>query len=225
VVGKPYNGLLFTFPNLPWVRTIADIYRLDYDQISTLDGFGEKSAKNIEKAINKAKKNPIHRLLHSLSVHHLGKKASKLIAEQITHVFDLKDWTEETFVDIKDIGPVVAKNVIDYFSNPDNIALLEEMEALGVNMRQTEEDKPLEIAEDAPLAGKTILFTGSLQTMGRKEAQEIAKKGGAKVISAVSSKLNILVVGEKAGSKLKKAQKVGTVEIITEEAFRVLMEI
>ncbi len=208
-----------------WVKTIADIYRLDYDQISTLDGFGEKSAKNIEKAINKAKKNPIHRLLHSLSVHHLGKKASKLIAEQINHVFDLKDWTEETFVDIKDIGPVVAKNVIDYFSNPANIALLEEMEALGVNMHQTEEDKPLEIAEDAPLAGKTILFTGSLQTMGRKEAQEIAKKGGAKVISAVSSKLNILVVGEKAGSKLKKAQTVGTVEIITEEAFRVLMEL
>lgn len=127
-------------------------------------------------------------------------------------------------MDIKDIGPVVAKNVIEYFSNPDNIALLEEMEALGVHMRQTEEDKPLEIAEDAPLAGKTILFTGSLQTMGRKDAQEIAKKGGAKVISAVSSKLNILVVGEKAGSKLKKAQKIGTVEIISEAEFRVLME-
>ncbi len=207
-----------------WVKTIADIYRLDYDQISTLDGFGEKSAQNIKKAIEKAKKNPIHRLLHSLSIHHLGKKASKLIAEQIEHVLDLKDWTEETFMDIKDIGPVVAKNVIEYFSNPDNIALLEEMEALGVNMRQTEEDKPLEIAEDAPLAGKTILFTGSLQTMGRKDAQEIAKKGGAKVISAVSSKLNILVVGEKAGSKLKKAQKIGTVEIISEAEFRVLME-
>lgn len=207
-----------------WVKTIADIYRLDYTKISTLDGFGEKSAQNIEKAIEKAKKNPISRLLHSLSVHHLGKKASKLIAEQIDHVLDLRDWTEETFVDIKDIGPVVAKNVIEYFSNPDNIALLEEMEALGVNMHQTEADKPLEIAEDAPLAGKTILFTGSLQTMGRKEAQEIAKKGGAKVISAVSSKLNILVVGEKAGSKLKKAQAVGTVEIISEADFRVLME-
>jgi len=207
-----------------WVRTIADIYRLDYGQISTLDGFGEKSAKNIEKAIEKAKKNPIARLLHSLSVHHLGRKASKLIAEQIDHVLDLQEWTEETFVDIKDIGPVVAKNVIAYFSNPQNIELLKEMETLGVNLRQTEEDKPLEIAEDAPLAGKTILFTGSLQTMGRKEAQEIAKKAGARVISAVSAKLNILVVGEKAGSKLKKAQAVGTVEIISEADFRVLME-
>ncbi len=213
------------FNEMGWVHTIADLYRLDYEQIATLDGFGEKSAKNIEKAIEKAKKNPIARLLHSLSVHHLGKKASKLIAEQIEHVLDLQDWTEETFVDIKDIGPVVAKNVIEYFSNPQNIELLKEMETLGVNLRQTEEDKPLEIAEDAPLAGKTILFTGSLQTMGRKEAQEIAKRAGARVISAVSSKLNILVVGEKAGSKLKKAQAVGTVEIISEAEFRILMEI
>ncbi len=212
------------FNEMGWVHTIADLYRLDYEQIATLDGFGEKSAKNIEKAIEKAKKNPISRLLHSLSVHHLGKKASKLIAERITHVLELQDWTEETFVDIKDIGPVVAKNVIEYFSNPKNIELLKEMETLGVNLRQTEEDKPLEIAEDAPLAGKTILFTGSLQTMGRKEAQEIAKRAGARVISAVSSKLNILVVGEKAGSKLKKAQAVGTVEIISEADFRVLME-
>ena len=212
------------FNEMGWVHTIADLYRLDYAKIATLDGFGKKSAKNIEKAIEKAKKNPIARLLHSLSVHHLGRKASKLIAEQIEHVLDLQDWTEETFVDIKDIGPVVAKNVIEYFSNPQNIALLKEMETLGVNLRQTEEDKPLEIAEDAPLAGKTILFTGSLQTMGRKEAQEIAKKAGARVISAVSAKLNILVVGEKAGSKLKKAQAVGTVEIISEADFRVLME-
>ncbi|MEM6317019.1 MAG: NAD-dependent DNA ligase LigA, partial [Bacteroidota bacterium] len=220
--GKSY---VERFNELGWVKNIADIYRLDYEQIATLDGFGKKSAQNIEKAIAKAKQNPISRLLHSLSIHHLGKKASKLVAQRIDHVLDLQNWTEETFVDIKDIGPVVAKNVIAYFSNPDNIALLKEMESLGVNLRQTEEDKPLKIAEDAPLAGKTILFTGSLQTMGRKQAQEIATKEGAKVISAVSSKLNILVVGEKAGSKLKKAQALGTVEIITEAAFRELVNI
>ena len=154
-----------------------------------------------------------------MSVHHLGKKASKLLAERINHVLDLKDWTEENFTDIKDIGPVVALNVMDYFSKSENIALLEEMESLGVNLQQTESDKPLEIAEDAPLVGKSILFTGSLQQMGRKEAQKLAKEAGAKVISAVSSKLDILVVGEKAGSKLKKAEALGTVEIMTEAAF------
>ena len=219
------KSIVERFNELGWVKTIADVYRLDYEKVAALDGFGEKSAKNLAQAIEKAKKSPISRLLHSLSIHHLGKKASKLIAERIGHVLDLKNWTEETFTEIKDIGPVVAKNVISWFDNPQNIELLEQMEALGVNLRQTEADKPLEIAEDAPLVGKTILFTGTLQKMGRKEAQEMAKKAGAKVISAVSSNLNILVVGEKAGSKLKKAQAIGTVEIITEAEFLEMIEV
>lgn len=213
------KSIVERFYELGWVKTIADIYNLDYEQVSTLEGFGEKSATNLQQAIDKAKQNPIHRLLHSLSIHHLGKKASKLIAEQINHVLDLQNWTVEEFTDIKDIGPVVAKNVIAYFEEETNIALLKQMEEYGVNLQQTEVDKPLEIAEDAPLAGKSILFTGTLQQMGRKAAQELAKKAGAKVISAVSSKLNILVVGEKAGSKLKKVQAIGTVEILTEAEF------
>ena len=213
------KSIVERFYELGWVKTIADIYNLDYEQVSTLEGFGEKSATNLQQAIDKAKQNPIHRLLHSLSIHHLGKKASKLIAEQINHVLDLQNWTVEEFTDIKDIGPVVAKNVIAYFEEETNIALLKQMEEYGVNLQQTEADKPLEIAEDAPLAGKSILFTGTLQQMGRKAAQELAKKAGAKVISAVSSKLNILVVGEKAGSKLKKVQAIGTVEILTEAEF------
>lgn len=202
-----------------WIRDISDVYNLDYEKISKLEGFGERSAYKLEAAINKAKKNPIHKLLHSLSIHHLGKKASKLIAQEINHVLDLKTWTEETFTNIKDIGPVVAKNVIDYFSVPANIEMLEKMESYGVNLNQTEDDRPVEVADDAPLAGKTILFTGTLLQMGRKEAQELAIKNGAKNISAVSSNLDILVAGEKAGSKLKKATDLGTVQIMSEEEF------
>ena len=97
------------------------------------------------------------------------------------------------------------------------------MESYGVNMIQTDEDKPLESAADGILAGKTILFTGTLTTMGRKEAEELAAKNGAKNISAVSSNLNILVVGEKAGSKLTKAKSIGTVEILTEAEFVTLL--
>jgi DNA ligase (NAD+) len=202
-----------------WLKDIADIYILDYSKMSQLEGFGKRSAEKLEIAINQAKSNPIHRLLHSLSIHHLGRRASKLIAQRINHVMELKDWSLEDFTNINEIGPVVAENVTAFFKDPDNIILLEKMEERGVNLTQTEEDKPLEIAEDAPLIGKTILFTGSLQQMGRKEAQKIAENAGAKNISAVSSKLNILVVGEKAGSKLKKAQALGTVEILTEQAF------
>jgi len=98
------------------------------------------------------------------------------------------------------------------------------MEANGVNFNQTEEDKPLEVAEDAPLVGKSILFTGSLQQMGRKEAQGLAATAGAKNISAVSKKLDILVVGEKAGSKLKKAQDIGTIQIMSEQEFLDLIQ-
>jgi len=218
--GKSY---IERFYQLGYIHDLTDIYNLDYDEISKLEGFGDRSATNLKSSISKAKENPIHRLLHSLSIHHLGKKASKIIAEQINHVLDLQQWTEEKFTDIKDIGPVVAENVAAYFSNPEHITLLQKLESYGVNLTQTEEDKPVEVADDAPLQGKTILFTGSLQNVGRKEAQELATKAGAKNISAVSGNLNILVVGEKAGSKLKKAEALGTVQIISEDEFLAIL--
>ena len=219
--GKSY---VENFHSHGWLKDISDVYNLDYNAIKTLEGFGSKSAEKLLSAVNKAKGNPIHRLLHSLSIHHLGKKASKLIAAEINHVFDLQYWNKEKFTSIKDIGPVVADNVIAYFSDPDHIAMLHRIEERGVNMKQTKEDRPLVVSEDAPLSGKTILFTGSLQLMGRKEAQKLAEQNGAKNISAVSSNLNILVAGKKAGSKLKKAQALGSVLIMTEEEFVALIE-
>ena len=219
--GKSYVERFF---DLGWIKDISDIYNLDYDKIAVLEGFGKRSAENIKLSVEKAKSNPIQRLLHSLSIHHLGKKASKLIAEQISHVLDLKHWPKERFLEIKDIGPVVADNVIAWFANEKNITMLHQMESYGVNLTQKDEDKPLQVAEDAVFSGKTILFTGTLLKMGRKEAEEKAAKAGARNISAVSANLNILVVGEKAGSKLKKAQELGTVQIMTEDEFLNLIE-
>jgi DNA ligase (NAD+) len=217
------KSIVERFYELGWLRTLADVYRLPYEQIAGLEGFGEKSVANLKASIEKAKQNPIYRLLHSLSIHHLGQKASKLLAAEIAHVLDLKDWTEEDYTHIKDIGPVVAENVMAFFQQPANIRILEEMEALGVNLRQTEDDQPRQAGEDAPLAGKSILFTGTLQTMARKEAQEKAEAAGARNVSAVSSKLDILVAGEAAGSKLKKAREIGTIQILTEEEFMQLI--
>ncbi len=213
------KSIVERFYDLGWIRSIADVYNLDYERIADLEGFGKKSAENLRKNIEKAKQNPIQRLLHSLSIHHLGKKVSKLLAAEIQHVLDLKNWTIENFTHIKDVGPIVAENVMHWFQNEKNIELLKKMEALGVNMKQTDEDRPKARATEGPFAGKTILFTGTLQKMGRKEAQEKAEALGAKNISAVSSNLNILVVGEAAGSKLKKAQELGTVQILTEDEF------
>lgn len=211
------------FYEMGWLNSMADIYNLDYSKIQELEGFGQKSAEKLEKNINKSMSNPISRLLSSLSIHHFGKRASKLIAQEIDHVLDLQNWDEETFEEIKDIGPVVAKNVIAYFKDEANVEMLKQMELHGVNLKQTEADKPKVVAADAPLIGKTILFTGTLTKMGRKEAQQMAENAGAKNISAVSKNLNILVAGEKAGSKLKKAQALETIEIMTEDEFLSLL--
>ncbi len=154
-----------------------------------------------------------------MSIHHLGQRASKLIAEKVPHVLDLATWHLQDFTSIKDIGPVVAENVVSWFSNPRNIDILRQMEDAGVNLTQTDTDRPKVLRTDGVFSGKTILFTGTLEKMGRKEAQEMAENAGAKNISAVSGNLDILVVGENAGSKLDKAKKLGTVQIMTEDEF------
>jgi DNA ligase (NAD+) len=212
-------SLIERFYQLGMIRDMSDLYWLDFAKISTLEGMGPKSAENLRQSVEKAKKNPIHRLLHGLCIHHLGRKISKLIAEHLEYLPDLSNWTLEDFTAIKDVGPVVGENIIQFFRDPANLGMIRRMEEYGVNMRQTEEDRPFRAAEDAPLAGKTILFTGTLATMDRKHAEELAERAGAKNLSGVSGKLNILVVGSDAGSKLDKAKKLGTVEILTEEEF------
>lgn len=215
-MGKRYVEL---FHEKGWLNSIADVYRLPYNYISMMDGFGQKSVDKLEAAVEHAKQQPLWRMLYGLSIHHFGKKATQLVAQNINHALDLKDWTEEQFTNIKDIGPTVAQNVIAWFSDERNVALIKELEALGVNVRPTDEDRPAAEVTEGPYLGKTMLFTGALQQLSRKEAQEKAKAAGAKIVTGVSGKLNILVVGEKPGSKLKKANALGTVKVMTEEEF------
>lgn len=215
-MGKRY---VEQFHELGWLHSLADVYRLPYEEIAGLEGFGAKSVENLRRSVEAAKQNPLWRLLHGLSIHHLGKRASQLLAAGVDHILDLADWKEEDFLHIKDIGPTVARNVGAWFAQSENVAVVRELEALGVNVRPTADDRPRAAVTEGPLVGKSILFTGSLQKMSRKEAQEKAAAAGARNVSAVSGKLDILVVGEKAGSKLKKAQALGSVEILTEAEF------
>lgn len=217
------KALIERFYELGWLRQISDVYNLDYDKIQALEGFGQKSAENLKNSIDKAKKNSLTRILTSLSIHHVGRKASSILAARIEHVFDLIEWEESDYTAIDGIGPVVAQNLMEFFSVEENIQILKEMEQYGVDLSQKESDRPVEVAQDAPLKDKTILFTGTLENMTRKEAQQLALENGAKVISAVSGNLDILVVGERAGSKLKKARELGTVKILNEEEFQALV--
>lgn len=215
-MGKRYVEQFF---ELGWLNSIVDVYRLPYAAIEELEGFGEKSVEKLKVSIDAARENPLWRLLHGLSIHHLGKKASQLLAANVEHALDLANWSEADFLHIKDIGPTVAQNVMAWFADPGNVRMLREMEFLGVNLTPTDADKPKAAVTEGPFVGKSILFTGSLQQMSRKEAQEKAAAAGARNVSAVSGKLNILVVGEKPGSKLKKAQALGSVEVMTEAEF------
>lgn len=220
-MGKRYVEQFF---ELGWLATFVDVYRLPYEKIAVLEGFGEKSVEKLRTSIETAKENPLWRLLHSLSIHHLGKRASQLLAANIEHALDLAGWTEADFLNIKDIGPTVAKNVAAWFAQPQHQEQIRALEALGVNVRPTLADQPKAEVTEGPFVGKSILFTGKLLQMSRKEAQEKAAAAGARNVSAVSGALDVLVVGEKAGSKLKKAQALGTVTILTEAEFLAELE-
>ena len=202
-----------------WVESLPDIYRLPYGEILALDGFKQRSVENLRASVEEAKGRPIHRLLVGLSIHHVGSKASKMLAAEVRDLRELGDWPAERFTAIHGMGTTVADNVRAWFALPHNRAMLDELAGLGVNTAQTDEDRPAVADADAAFAGKAILFTGTLTNIGRKEAQALAEAAGARNVSGVSAKLDILVAGEKAGSKLKKAQEIGTVTVMTEEEF------
>lgn len=212
------------FYDLGWLRSFSDIYRLPYDKILELEGYKETSVNNLKKAIESSKSRPIQHLIAGLSIHHVGKKASKLLAQEIKDIRDLCQWDIDQIKAIHGLGDKIALNISEWFNHEENKALLEDLAQLGVNMTQLSEDQVTKTSEDAPLYNKTILFTGTLTKMGRKEAQELAEKNGAKNVSSVSKNLNILVAGEKAGSKLKKASAIPTIQILSENDFLALIQ-
>lgn len=213
------KAIVERFFDLGWLKDIADVYELDFEKIANLEGFKVKSAQNLMNAIESAKKNPINMLLQSLSIRQLGKRAAKLISDEIQHIEELYQWTESNYTNIKEIGPILAGNMMVYFTNSNNIQILERMQQAGVNMAGKLDTAAAQKVDSEFFNGKKILFTGSLQSMTRQDAQQLAEAAGAINISAVSSNLDILVTGENAGSKLKKATQLGTVLIITEQEF------
>ncbi|MFT5645411.1 MAG: DNA ligase (NAD+) [Aureispira sp.] len=204
------------------LHSLADIYRLDYKTIAFFEGFGNRSAEKLQVAIEQTKNNPAHRLLFALGIRHIGRTNSKILMAEAAKVQDLANWSLEQLCELRDIGPIVAQQVVDVFSRPETIALLDEFEALGVNVYQLESEKKKEVALDAPLAGKTVVFTGTLTQIKRDQAKELVANAGGKAVGSVSAKLSYLVAGEKAGSKLKKAQDLG-VSILTEQEFLTLI--
>lgn len=202
------------------LKDIPGVYQLNFDKISKLEGFGKKSIDNLQTAIECSKNQPLHRLIYGLGIRFVGETTAKTLANSVEHLFDFKNKTEEELQQLEDVGIKVAKSIYHFFSNHQNIHMLEQLEELGLQLKNTKK----EIVASGGLAGQTFLFTGTLPTLKRSEAEAMAEANGGIIVSGVSAKLNYLVVGEDAGSKLEKAKKINTIKIISEAEFLKLIE-
>ena len=210
------RAIVIDFMQRGYLKNVEGIYALPYDEIQTLEGWGAKSVEKLKKGIEESKNRPLWRLLNALGIRHVGVTTSKDVASHIQSIFDLPKKSLEDLTNIEGIGPKVAKSIVEFFSNEGNIHLLEALDKYGVNTKNRPEDA---IAKNNKLEGKTFLFTGSLQLFGRDRAKQLVEENGGKLLSGVSANLNYLVVGEDAGSKLTKAQKISTITVLTEDEF------
>lgn len=203
------------FYSLKFLKDIPGIYRLPFEQIRALEGFGEKSIVNLQQAIEASKKQPLHRLIYGLGIRYIGETTAKVLARHVDYLPDYTRFSMEQLQELDDVGPKVAESIYQFFHNEKNLSLLQELEGLGLNLRNEKE----KLNDTGTLTGQTFLFTGSLKKLKRSEAEAMVEKSGGSVLSGVSSKLNYLIVGEDAGSKLEKAKKISTIQIIDEDQF------
>jgi DNA ligase (NAD+) len=145
---------------------------------------------------------------------------AKTLAAAVGHLLDLQNFDEEKLQTLEDVGPKVGSSVVQFFHNEDNIQMLQELEALGLQLKNENRRS----ATGGNLSGQTFLFTGSLNKLKRSEAEERVESAGGKILSGVSSKLDYLVVGDDAGSKLEKAKKIASIRILSEDQFLQLFE-
>jgi DNA ligase (NAD+) len=217
------RDIVIRFMKEGMIKQISDIYLLPNkkETILALDGWKEKSYNNLVDGIEASKNKALWRILVGLGIRHVGVIMAKKLAKQITSIFDLQAWTTEQLLELEDIGPKVAESIHQFFSNESNIHLLKELERNGVALVHNELNSE-QIANT--LAGKTFLFTGTLTKFTRDKAKELVEKNGGTILSGVSAKLSYLVAGVEAGSKLKKAQEIASIQIIDEDDFLKLIE-
>ena len=199
------------------INDVADIFYLTEDDLLPLERMGSKKVENLLKAIEDAKANSLEHLLFGLGIRHLGVKASQVLAEKYETMDRLLEVTEEELISIHDIGDKLAQSVVTYLENEDMKALIEKLKYKNVNMVYNG-IKTSDIEGHPDFKNKTIVLTGKLQQLTRKEASAWLELQGAKVTSSVTKKTDLVIAGEDAGSKLTKAEKFGT-EIWTEEQF------
>lgn len=211
------NRLVENFLKLGFISDITDIYNLKThrESLVNLEKLGEKSIDNLLSAIEESKNREYEKVLCALGIQYVGKTSAKILANYSKNIDKLMEMEIEELSTIDGIGEKMAQSIYDYFRDEENIRKIEKLKDYGVNF-QTKEIKN---NEEQIFVGKTFLFTGTLKNFTRDEIKEKIEKMGGKNLSAVSKNLDYLIIGEKAGSKLKKAQELGTIKIITEDEF------
>ena len=205
-------AIIETFVDNNIISKTYDIYNLDYDAISSLDGFQITSANNIKSSVEKSKDNDLGKLIFALGIRHIGAKAGKLLSDHFKNIDNIINATVDDILEIEGFGQVMAESVVDYFNSASAIELIDELKKANVNMNSKTEIK------DERFLGMTFVLTGTLPTLKRSEASKIIESFGGKTSSSVSKKTTYVLAGEEAGSKLDKANALG-IEVISEEDF------
>jgi len=191
-----------------------DLFSLEREKLISLDRMGEKSVDNLLNAIENSKQNSLDKVIFALGILNVGKKAGKILAEKYLNLTNLMNATLDELVNLDDVGQITAESILDYLSDENNIKFINNLIKVGMNPQYEVQ----EVNTDNIFAGKTVVLTGKLVELTRNEAKEYLEKYGAKVTGSVTSKTDLVIAGEKAGSKLAKAEQLG-IRVINEEEF------
>ena len=201
------------------VRTLPDLYRLDAARLASLERMADKSAANLVAGLERSKRTTLARFLYGLGIRHVGETTARDLARHFGSLDRLLDASVEQLLEVPDVGPIVAQSVRTFFGEPHNRAVVERLRGCGI--RWDEHDGAADAAP-RPLAGRTVVLTGTLPTLSRDEAKALLEDAGAKVTGSVSKKTDWVVAGEDAGSKLERARELG-IEVIDEAGLRSLL--
>ncbi len=216
------DSIVEDFYNMGYLKSFSDFYSLFQfkEELMELEGFGNKSIQNLLDSIESSKSNSLERLLFALGIRHVGKKTAKILAMYFHTMDHLQKATYDELVSVRDVGSIIAKSIVSYFENEDNNRVIDELRLAGVNMSFL--GRPIELNE--AFMNKTFVLTGSLESITREEAKEKIERFGGKTSSTVSSKTDVVIVGQKPGSKYDKAKELG-IMIWTESEFISKIEI
>ena len=200
------------------VRTPADLYKLGVAKLAALDRMADKSATNLVEAIEKSRETTLNRFIFALGIRHVGEATAKDLAKHFGKLDNLLVADEAALLEVNDVGPVVAQSIANFLAESHNVEVIEQLRAAGVHWVESEPTARAPL----PLAGKTVVLTGTLPTMSREDAKEMLESAGAKVAGSVSKKTDYVVAGAEAGSKLEKAQALG-VPVLDEDGMLKLL--